>query len=677
MSVPFSNTHLRVPRGFGAILEGLAREVLRDQPEDIPKYAARYFNVLLNQREASGVDPAEWAAKLQDRFYNNNAFRTTESSPKGETTTEVAISKEKSHDSQTEEESSLSAEVSNLSTTQPNVSEEADLSESTDKEEKHAVSEKLTISGETGLSEGESVNKLLVADIKSDEPSSTEEERDSTITTLDQVDRTANKTDSSSAPDQNTSQSESEATDLLLSSGISNLDVRAQELGASEDERGDEHRTAVVDKEIVNSEGEENIEVAQPVAIPPYSGLADVDVCATELVGTETAMERATIKDNIQLVEEPVESVLESSLSQAEILEGNLQEADIEAEKTKEEEGTETEASSGETHDSLAHIEDGLDDTKKDSLVEINFEDVPEAQQITEVGGKQSEECSIEVLQTEKLQMQQNEEFNEIIASATDTNISDTQDHDKPEIKGVEEEVNYDGEEMESQHETFDIMQEKVNTVVSSLNDYDDDDERETEVKNISSSDQPTTEVEKENQEHETDPEDEDNEKINEVTIHQYKESEKEAQSNDPDIKEDEMTDAVGLQKEEGSSEMEDQEMNNDGAENNSSQGTQSNKSMAAIESEILEESVQDPQEENEESQRTVAESQPEDTAEEKEVTSKKEEELTEGMTDSEAQEKSDAVHEEPNSSLTHGADWASADHQGEKRPLESEKDTT
>uniref|UniRef100_A0A8D3AY93 RIIa domain-containing protein n=1 Tax=Scophthalmus maximus TaxID=52904 RepID=A0A8D3AY93_SCOMX len=74
MAVPFSNTHLRVPRGFGTILEGLAREVMRDQPEDIPKFAAEYFKALLTQREESDVDPSEWAAKLEDRFYNNNAF---------------------------------------------------------------------------------------------------------------------------------------------------------------------------------------------------------------------------------------------------------------------------------------------------------------------------------------------------------------------------------------------------------------------------------------------------------------------------------------------------------------------------------------------------------------------------------------------------------------------------
>uniref|UniRef100_A0A3Q4GL29 Sperm surface protein Sp17 n=1 Tax=Neolamprologus brichardi TaxID=32507 RepID=A0A3Q4GL29_NEOBR len=53
MAVPFSNTHLRVPRGFGNILEGLTHEVLRDQPEDIPKYAAHYFEALLKEREGN------------------------------------------------------------------------------------------------------------------------------------------------------------------------------------------------------------------------------------------------------------------------------------------------------------------------------------------------------------------------------------------------------------------------------------------------------------------------------------------------------------------------------------------------------------------------------------------------------------------------------------------------
>ncbi|XP_069470637.1 sperm surface protein Sp17 [Ambystoma mexicanum] len=74
MSIPFSNTHHRIPRGFGNILEGLTREILRDQPKDIPAYAAMYFSGLLKQREESDFDPAQWGATLEDRFYNNKAF---------------------------------------------------------------------------------------------------------------------------------------------------------------------------------------------------------------------------------------------------------------------------------------------------------------------------------------------------------------------------------------------------------------------------------------------------------------------------------------------------------------------------------------------------------------------------------------------------------------------------
>ncbi|KAL4647502.1 sperm surface protein Sp17 [Arapaima gigas] len=70
MSVPFSNAHFHVPRGFGDLLEGLAREVLRDQPKDIPAFAALYFNRLLKEREESSMDPAEWGARDDDRYYN-------------------------------------------------------------------------------------------------------------------------------------------------------------------------------------------------------------------------------------------------------------------------------------------------------------------------------------------------------------------------------------------------------------------------------------------------------------------------------------------------------------------------------------------------------------------------------------------------------------------------------
>ncbi|XP_076833091.1 neurogranin (protein kinase C substrate, RC3) b isoform X2 [Brachyhypopomus gauderio] len=89
MSVPFSNTNLRVPRGFGNILEGLAREVLREQPDDIPAFAAEHFTALLKEREESGLDATEWGARLEDRFYNNHAFKDTENQENSSSATPV------------------------------------------------------------------------------------------------------------------------------------------------------------------------------------------------------------------------------------------------------------------------------------------------------------------------------------------------------------------------------------------------------------------------------------------------------------------------------------------------------------------------------------------------------------------------------------------------------------
>ncbi|XP_027733392.1 sperm surface protein Sp17 isoform X3 [Vombatus ursinus] len=75
MSIPFSNTHCQIPQGFGNLLEGLTREILREQPDNIPAFAAAYFENLLEKREKTNFDPAEWGAKVDDRFYNNHAFK--------------------------------------------------------------------------------------------------------------------------------------------------------------------------------------------------------------------------------------------------------------------------------------------------------------------------------------------------------------------------------------------------------------------------------------------------------------------------------------------------------------------------------------------------------------------------------------------------------------------------
>lgn len=51
MSVSYSSNKLRVPPGFQALLEGVAREVLREQPRDCVNFCAKYFRNLVEQRE--------------------------------------------------------------------------------------------------------------------------------------------------------------------------------------------------------------------------------------------------------------------------------------------------------------------------------------------------------------------------------------------------------------------------------------------------------------------------------------------------------------------------------------------------------------------------------------------------------------------------------------------------
>ena len=50
MVIPFSNTKLRVPKGFQSLLVGLSTEVLRSQPRNINEFAAEYFEKLLKRR---------------------------------------------------------------------------------------------------------------------------------------------------------------------------------------------------------------------------------------------------------------------------------------------------------------------------------------------------------------------------------------------------------------------------------------------------------------------------------------------------------------------------------------------------------------------------------------------------------------------------------------------------
>ncbi|XP_043850151.1 sperm surface protein Sp17 isoform X2 [Dromiciops gliroides] len=114
MSIPFSNTHYRIPQGFGNLLEGLTREILREQPDNIPAFAAAYFENLLEKREKTNFDPAEWGAKVDDRFYNNHAFKEVppeKCAPEKETPQETVKEQETQEEATTDEDDVAAAAV--------------------------------------------------------------------------------------------------------------------------------------------------------------------------------------------------------------------------------------------------------------------------------------------------------------------------------------------------------------------------------------------------------------------------------------------------------------------------------------------------------------------------------------------------------------------------------------
>ena len=50
MSVPFSNTKLRVPQGFQSLIELLSKEILREQPTNIYEYSSIFLEKLIKDK---------------------------------------------------------------------------------------------------------------------------------------------------------------------------------------------------------------------------------------------------------------------------------------------------------------------------------------------------------------------------------------------------------------------------------------------------------------------------------------------------------------------------------------------------------------------------------------------------------------------------------------------------
>lgn len=65
MAVQYAPMKLRVPPGFQNLLEGLAREVLREQPEDIIHFAAQHFKNQLLIRDKTGKDDAKKGDQME------------------------------------------------------------------------------------------------------------------------------------------------------------------------------------------------------------------------------------------------------------------------------------------------------------------------------------------------------------------------------------------------------------------------------------------------------------------------------------------------------------------------------------------------------------------------------------------------------------------------------------
>ena len=56
MSMSYAANKLRVPPGFEHLLEGLSREILREQPKNLVEFAAQYFRKKLQERDGKCKD---------------------------------------------------------------------------------------------------------------------------------------------------------------------------------------------------------------------------------------------------------------------------------------------------------------------------------------------------------------------------------------------------------------------------------------------------------------------------------------------------------------------------------------------------------------------------------------------------------------------------------------------
>ncbi|CAB1348520.1 unnamed protein product [Coregonus sp. 'balchen'] len=533
MSVPFSNTHLRVPRGFGNLLEGLAREVLRDQPKDIPTFAALYFTALLKEREESGLDPAEWCARLEDRFYNNHAFKNSpnqvNTSP-ADATLKISEKKDELTESQTEDETGNFEPVGIPSPTNSNldVCEDVQGTESQGKYEMDNITDKDVISMQMDPSSELSDNRLTDMDADTEEQSETEEVKDETSDVSNKGNMTGEEMNERAAKE--VCKSELEPSEDISLGGLSNVDVCAEELRKTEE--GEEQTSQEIstgDDAILGSSNEENhsseFELTQEVS---FTGLTNVDVCAEELRGTKESEEEGTAEDGLSegFKDQDLADAQESSISlmveisgplsphyhQTESPEPILQETTDNSGGVSEEEGIEnlivSTTYTGETHEVAPSIDDASrilsddesvlgddEEQKEESLVQISTEEVPKTLEVKMYEQQPEEEGSVEASQTEA---EQPDVVSEDAEEETGLVGHDTQDLVEPntDIEGEAEAVTAEAEAQikAMEQDAADIEMEQ--DYKSDSSDSSDEDEEKLSKVNVSTPNQQASEIE-------------------------------------------------------------------------------------------------------------------------------------------------------------------------------------
>lgn len=335
-----------------------------------------------------------------------------------------------------------------------------------------------------------------------------------------------------------------------------------------------------LDQDMVDP-NEKNI-VEEHSKVFPDSGCPNVDVFAAICEEKENTVEGSTATDDRQEVDQDT-----GLKSEVERPEDNQQEAEDQA--TEEVERLET--SSEERHERFSNIEDS-NTHKGNSLVEVSFEDLPEAQEMKHF--EPEEPHTVEVLKP-NIEKQPGEESKEITTVELDQNMSATQDGREHEMVGVEMEVNSEEKGMENQQGAS-VMKERVDTNDSVLSDGEDEMGQGDKV--VNSSDQSTITIEENNPECGKSSTPESSLKIGEG----------ESQLKDPISEGAETADLHKVDEEDVSK----QGCCEAGAENQSLQATQSNSSTEAreTENETLEKSAQ-PRSEEDEDQKTAEESEP------------------------------------------------------------------